>query len=81
MRIGVLYALVLVNEKGGQNMKRFEDEKSAVSESEDLINAIKKSKRKGLKVYLSELEYDKDKNDLLVGSKLVDEYSELLFQN
>ncbi|WP_311078248.1 hypothetical protein [Paenibacillus polymyxa] len=81
MRIGVLYAVVLVLDNGGQNMKSFEDEESAVSESNDLINAIKKSKRKGLKVYLSELEYDKDKNDRLVGSKFIDEYSELLFQS
>ncbi|MDP9675208.1 hypothetical protein J2W97_001191 [Paenibacillus jamilae] len=81
MRIGILYAIVLVFENGGQNMKSFEDEESAVSESNVLIDAIKKSKRKGLKVYLSELEYDKDKNDCLVESKLIDEYSELLFQS
>ncbi|WP_405169333.1 hypothetical protein [Paenibacillus sp. FSL H3-0286] len=81
MRIGILYALVLVFEDGGQNMRRFADEESAVSESNDLISAIKKSKRKGLKVYLSELEYDKDKNDRLVEANLIDEYSELLFQS
>ncbi|MNH75581.1 hypothetical protein D3C73_278250 [compost metagenome] len=81
MRIGVLYAIVLVDEDGGQSMKSFEDEESAVSGSNVLINAIKKSKRKDLKVYLSELEYDKDKNDRLIGSKLIDEYSELLFQS
>lgn len=81
MTTGILWAVVLEDKDGGKNMKRCSTEDEANSESKILITAIEKRKIKGFKVYISQLEYNKDKNDRLVDSKLVDDYSELLFSN
>lgn len=80
MRVSTLYGVVVQFENGGQNMNSFMKEESAKNNIKEVIDHINKSKLKGMKVYLSELEYDEYKNSLL-SSSLINEYSELHFQN
>lgn len=80
MRTDILYGVVVVSENGGQNMNSFLKEESATSNANEIIEAIKKVKKKNMKVYMSQLEYDSYNNRLLT-TCLIDEYSELLFQS
>ncbi|MOA35746.1 hypothetical protein D3C78_1572210 [compost metagenome] len=58
-------------------MKSFLKEDEAISEANKVLDILKGSGRK-IKVYFSELEYNKD-NDRLVENKLINEDSELLY--
>ncbi|MCY9166553.1 hypothetical protein [Bacillus atrophaeus] len=79
-RIEILYGVVVKSSNGGVNMDSFLVEKSAVARGQEIVKAIKDSKRKGFKVYISELEYDEYKNRILSDS-LINSDSRLLFEN
>lgn len=76
----ILYGIVIEFENGGQQMENFLKEESAVKEGERVVKAVIDSGRKGLKVYLTELPYDKYNNRLLT-SDLVNEGSRLLISS
>lgn len=80
MKVSTLYGVVIQFENGGQNMNSFLKEESAIEEVEKVIEAIGESGRKGLKVYLSELEYGKYNNRLLT-NELINSESKLVFNN
>ncbi|WYD68277.1 hypothetical protein [Bacillus phage PK1] len=80
MSTTILYGVVIQHSNGGQKMRSFLKEGSALSEAEEVISIIKNSNKKGFKVYLSELEYDSYKN-LILSESLVNEDSELLFES
>lgn len=80
MKTSILYAVVVKFQDGGEVMDSYLKVESALNKSKEIIEHIVKSKREGIKVYLSELEYDEYKNRLLT-SDLINNESELLFNN
>ncbi|AGK86903.1 hypothetical protein FDJ58_gp095 [Bacillus phage SIOphi] len=80
MSTTILYGVVIQYSNGGQQMSSFLKEDSALSKAEEVISIVKNSNKKGFKVYLSELEYDNNKN-LILSESLVNEDSELLFES
>ncbi|XAG95964.1 hypothetical protein U7128_000028 [Bacillus phage KKP_4050] len=80
MSTTILYGVVIQYSNGGQRMSSFLKEDSALSKAEEVISIVKNSNKKGFKVYLSELEYDNNKN-LILSESLVNEDSELLFES
>lgn len=80
MKIDTLYGVVLRFPDGGVNMNSFMNKNSALAEASKLINQINISNKKGLRVFLSELEYDEYRNKILSDS-LINDDSQLLFEN
>lgn len=80
MRIKTLYGIVVEKDNGGQTLDSFLKKESALQRSEEIINHIKKNDIKNIKVYLSELDYDLQRN-LLLSNKLINRNSKLLFSN
>lgn len=80
MRIKTLYGIVVEKGNGGQTLDSFLKKESAIKRSEEIINHIKENDIKNIKVYLSELDYDPQRN-LLLSNKLINSYSKLLFSN
>ena len=80
MRMSTLYSVVLKFSDGGENMNSFLIKDSAIEEANNTIELIKKSGKKGMKLYFSELKYDRYNNRLL-SSNLINDESELLFEN
>ena len=80
MKIKTLYGVVIKFNNGGENMDSFLVKDSALDKAKEIINFIKLNNKKGIKVYLSELEYDEYNNRILSNS-LISNQSELLFNN
>lgn len=78
MNADVLYCVV-VRRNGGDQMKSFTKEETAVKESDKLVKLATENNLKNIEIYYSELWYDRHKNKIL-SDKLVDEDSELLYQ-
>lgn len=75
----ILYGVVLESQGGGQQMNSFLKKESALEEIEKLKEEIVKQKVAGVKVYLSELDYDKHNNRLL-SSSLINKESKLMHE-
>lgn len=76
----ILYGIVVERNDGGQTLDSYLKKESALKRSEEIIKHIKDNRVEGLKVYLSELDYDKKEN-VITASSLVNEGSELLFRS
>lgn len=76
----ILYGIVVERQDGGQTMDSYVKKESALKRSGEIIKHIKDNKVKGMKVYLSELDYDKKEN-VITASSLVNEGSELLYKS
>lgn len=75
-----LYTIITEDKSGGQSIDSYLKEDSALKKADEIIEHIKKSNRKGFKVYLSELDYDSRKNRIL-SDEIINNESELLFRN
>ncbi|PYY28325.1 hypothetical protein [Paenibacillus illinoisensis] len=79
MKITILYGAVLKFAEGGIRLgKTSKDEESVIANCNEIINEITKKGIKNIEVYISQLEYDENKN-CIVADKFIDEYSELLY--
>ncbi|MCM3273052.1 hypothetical protein [Paenibacillus elgii] len=79
MRISILYGVIVKFADGGMRIGgTFSDEENAIVKANELINEIKKKEIRNIKVYISQLEYDIDRN-CIVTKNIIDEYSELLY--
>lgn len=80
MKEDTIYCVVVEFDDGGQQMNSFLKKESALKESFMVVDDIINNDRKGIKVFLSELPYDKH-NNLLLTNKLVNSESVLLLNN
>lgn len=76
----ILYGVVVEYGTGGHTLDTYLNEDSAANRSKEIIDHIKTIGKESVKVYLSELEYDKHNNRILSDS-LINSESELLFSN
>lgn len=85
MKVSTLYGIVIKTKDGGETMNSFMKEESAIKEGERITQEAKELSEKGkiakgLRIYLSELDYSIQKNRIL-SNHLIDENSKLLFES
>lgn len=85
MIVDAVYGVVIVGADGGQRMNSFGEEDAANREGERIVREAKELQEKGklargIKIYLSVLDYSKKKN-LILSERLVDENSKLLYES
>ena len=79
MAITTIYGVVLRHDDGGEQLKSFDYEEEALVEAENLVEDLKRQHIRGCSVFVSELEYDEDR-DLIVSDHLVDGTSRVIYE-